>query len=339
MTRSRYAPEGNESFDAVVDGHLATVADQLHAALGVAICRCLVLGGGYGRGEGGVVPTPAGLRPHNDYDLVLIHRGAQRHVAAVCEQIGAALGPEFGVHVDITPVPDARVARLPACLTWYELGAGHQVVIGDAEAMAPLRARQLRDVMPSEWGRLLLNRTSGLHFAADVLAGGDAGGILGHEDRAAFVRRQIEKAWLALGDVELARRGHYHHLVRRRQIAWPSRVPPPAWWDRWQDAADWKCAPVANLADIDAVAEIERLMPLLQCSLHMWPVDAFRPLAWAWRTIRGVTPSRWLPGGRMLAPRDRLRRALCAVSTERHRRYQDLVGDITGYRRLWEAVA
>ena len=37
---------------------------------------CLALGGGYGRGEGGVRQINGEQRPYNDYDLVLIHHCA-----------------------------------------------------------------------------------------------------------------------------------------------------------------------------------------------------------------------------------------------------------------------
>ena len=87
---------------------------------------CLALGGGYGRGEGGVLHQGAAERPFNDYDLVLIHHYDEGIVRALLEAVHREATARCGIHVDVTPIHINRVKKLPQALTWYEFGKGHK---------------------------------------------------------------------------------------------------------------------------------------------------------------------------------------------------------------------
>ena len=113
--------------------------------------------------------------PHNDYDprsstsaaLRRREAGQGRGLSQALRAVEAKHARLTGLHVDILPVHRACVRRLPPALTWYELAAPPRA-LGDARTSIPVR-RQLSQVHPTEWGRLLMNRAAGLTFARWVL--------------------------------------------------------------------------------------------------------------------------------------------------------------------------
>jgi hypothetical protein len=81
--------------DAGLDGRIRSDLDQIAAAvrdhLGPSY-RALVLGGGYGRGEGGSVVAGDRLEPYNDYDLFVVVEGVRRLDLAAMRADLRALG-------------------------------------------------------------------------------------------------------------------------------------------------------------------------------------------------------------------------------------------------------
>lgn len=323
-------------FDALLTRHLDGIATSLRQRLPQGLV-CLALGGGYGRGEGGIDRRQGDVRPYNDYDLVLIHRLPASVAAAACAAVAAEWSPRCFVHVDVTPLHARRIPRLPPALTWYELGQGHRLVLGDGGVLAPLRDRRLDHVEPSEWGRLLLNRACGILFARWRLAG-IPGGPGDHEDAGDFIQRQIEKTWLALGDVWLAQRGAYHHLLAERVAAMARHRDQPPWGARWQQAAAFKSTPTPVPTPTILIAEVEQLAPLLADALEV-PVAPNRPLAALARTLRSLPRSRWFTLPPWTAPRERLRQAVRSELIGHSHDRERLIGSPAQLTAWWSQVA
>ncbi len=213
----RYTVSGSEQFEARVDNVIQEFTSDFTRILPESTVA-LALGGGYGRGEGGVWQGAAGEELYNDLDLVWIHR--QRRISkeqrAALASIEAKYRSKTNIHVDIMPISSAALSELPQALTWYEFAHGHRLLAGSSDAFTSLSSRTLSQVAEDEWGRLLMNRSAGIVFARWVLAGHPPELARG-EPPADFIQRQLMKAWLALGDVELVDRGCYHRLVVERK--------------------------------------------------------------------------------------------------------------------------
>lgn len=324
----------------VIAGHRQELVAALTAATTVAAATCcLALGGGYGRGEGGIRRHADGrCTPHNDYDLVLVHRpGTRAVVAAWCHDVHRRFSPVFGLHVDVTPLEGGGLAGLPQSLTWYEFGQGHVVWWGDGAVLAPLAARRLDQVDPWEWGRLLVNRSAGVVCARWRRAGHDLP-LGAEEDPVVFATRQVEKAWLALGDVWLADRGLYHDRLAVRSRTWAAQVERPAWAERWEQAAAYKrrpreLSPEALAADLDAVA------PLLVQALADHACAPLQPLRDVARTLVRVSPSRWCARAPWAPLRNRVRCAFQAELSGDSATRQRLIGTPAQVLSLWSSVA
>jgi hypothetical protein len=342
---TRFTVHGSDRLEATIAAQLSAVRDDLLRSVPLEWLDCLVLGGGYGRGEGGAVEREDGSEsPHNDYDLLLVHRAGLKPPTALADRraleralrsVESKHSQSTGLHVDILPVHRLRVPHLPPALTWYELGRGHRVLWGDASAIGPLVRRGLNQVDPSEWGRLLMNRAAGLTFARWVLRG-EPCSLLGAEAPDVFVTRQLQKAWLALGDVWLADRGAYDHLVRERVARFEARVAEqPPWADAYRAAAEYKLRPTGPLPQGRQREELERLTELYVPLLESRPAAPARPAVGLLATVRHVPPARWFSERPWAYPRERLRRAIAAELSGDRPRFERLVHDPERFVRLW----
>src|SRR4026209_1598165 len=75
MGEPRFTLDGS----AELEGHLERTCRQVLAAIRNAVpqgrLEAVLLGGGYGRGEGGVLKTKSGDRPYNDLEFYVFLRG------------------------------------------------------------------------------------------------------------------------------------------------------------------------------------------------------------------------------------------------------------------------
>ncbi len=334
----RFTVTGSPELETVISRQLDAVLRDLLDALPGKRLDALVLGGGYGRGEGGAYRTEGGPdRPYNDYDLVLVHgeRNATSLLPGV-HTVEQTHRQATGLHVDVMPIHRARIPRLPPALTWYELGKGHRVLWGAATGLGALRRRTLRDVHPSEWGRLLMNRAAGLVFAQWVRRG-QACSVAAGEPLDAFVTRQIEKAWLAVGDVWLAERGLYDHLVRNRLRRFLGRTTGsrPSWGLRYEQAVARKLSPGPALPPEQQARELAALRELYVPLLGRRAAAAFRPVVGLYATLRHVPRQSWFGARPWSYPRERIRKALVAELLDRPREAERLVGSPQSLVSLW----
>ena len=194
----RYAAHASAAFNLYLHSMLRQIADATAQLVGDNLVA-LILGGGYGRGEGGVTLVDGAEQPYNDLDFTLVvHR-----VDAVPEHKLAAMRQEcaqhIGIHVDYSrPFTLQEIRRWPACLMWWDLVRGHVVLTGSPTILLDNVPAHLQQPLPLiEATRLLLNRGAGLLWALRVVRG------IEPEPDHDFVRRNFYKCLLALGDALL----------------------------------------------------------------------------------------------------------------------------------------
>jgi hypothetical protein len=172
--------------------------------------EAVVLGGGYGRGEGGVLSTPLGDRPYNDLEFYVFVRNnrlvSDWRYSAALRELGERLSSHAGLHVEFKIETAARLRQGQVSMYNYDLVAGHRVIIGIGVCFQGcehlLRPERIQ---PVEATRLLFNRCTGLLLARDFLKRDAL-----TADQADFVVRNLAKAQLAVGDAVLTAFGLYH---------------------------------------------------------------------------------------------------------------------------------
>ncbi len=204
-------------------------------AASVPGCRALLLGGGYGRGEGGVLHLPEQPRPmlYNDLEFYLFAEGEPAGGFLRWSEEG-----ERRLHLEIEfkrLAPGAFAAARPS-MFYYDLLCGHVAVVEDRAWLNSLPASLARAEMipPTEGSRLLINRAMSLPrcFAA----------VRGEEEVArGFVDRIFQKCQLALGDAVLCAEGQYHWscVERDRRLPLLSEVPMG-----WSEVVERHCEAV-----------------------------------------------------------------------------------------------
>lgn len=250
MSECRHAYDSPE-LDALVDDVVRNVGREVE---GLRIPRLsgVVLGGGYARGEGGVVVAADSGEPprlSNDLDFyVVTEDGADEadiaRIGEMLKPVSAKWTERLGVDVDFcTAKTPWRLRHDQERLMIQELVHGYCDVAGKKgeELFAHVERREPSALPWNEAVRLLVNRGAGLLLA---------------EERGrsrAFVARNINKAVLGAGDARLIASGKYAWRacdraaalgegLYSRAVAWKFR-PAPDPVCGWEEARDvWLAA-------------------------------------------------------------------------------------------------
>lgn len=226
--------------DAALEQHLAQtcarVLSGIRGLIPASKLEAVLLGGGYGRGEGGVLRGSAGDRPYNDLDFSVAitgnRHGNEFRYHRRLEVLGGILTHLAGAEIEIKITSLAELGALPISMFSYDLIAGHRMLWCHPRAHGLpgcAHHRSAAEMGEFEATRLLMNRCSGLLFARIELEREPLTPVA-----ADFVRRNIAKVQLACGDALLAAFGRYHWSCRERhhrleQLAASQRWP-------WLDA-------------------------------------------------------------------------------------------------------
>lgn len=206
---SRYTVIPSPELDALLDAALGDIAQELRKVRTGKRLVCVLLGGGYGRGEGGVLHTGSGDRLYNDLDFFVFTNGADKRIrqeiGRQLREIGERWEKKLGVAVDFSPPKNlSDIPRAGRTLMFQELRHGWKPVLGNAGIPLNLIPEISPARLPyTEAVRLLLNRGMGLVFAGERLAAGRG------EEEADFVVRNMNKAVLGCGDALLLASGKY----------------------------------------------------------------------------------------------------------------------------------
>ena len=216
VTDARFTLDGSDE----LERHLTRTCENVLAGIQAIVpprkLEALLLGGGYGRGEGGVLKTEAGDKPYNDLEFYIFIRGDnwlnERRFEKSLNHLAHELTPEAGVDVEFKIIPSAKLRRSPASMFYYDLAMGHRRLLGDAKLLTGCEHhRDARNIPLSEATRLLMNRCTGLLLAREKLEQKNF-----TVDDADFVCRNLAKAQLAFGDTVLTAFGQYHWSCLRR---------------------------------------------------------------------------------------------------------------------------
>lgn len=205
MGGNRYTKVSSPAVEAALDAALGAFGEEIRE-LRLPKLAAVVLGGGYGRGEGGVCRTAQGDRLYNDLDFFAFSRGADRaesrRIAAELAGVAAKWEERLGVAVDISPIKElSELPRVSGKLMYQELVRGWIPVWGEVDLAEFIPPRPPEALPFSEAARLILNRGMGLVFAGERLAA--------KSSDADFIMRNLHKSQLGGGDALLIAAGKY----------------------------------------------------------------------------------------------------------------------------------
>ncbi len=218
MSAQRFTRDGSDALESLIAETCEEIGQEVTRIVPTEKRQALLLGGGYGRGEGGVLSTPDGDAPYNDLEFFLLISGHprlnERRYGAAIHALEHRMTEKIGIDVEFKILSLEKLISSPTTMFYYDLVCGHRVTVGPTSVLSGCTHHADSTRIPSnEATRLMMNRCTGLLFAAERLALCE----LKQEDLD-FIARNIAKAQLALGDVILAILGKYHwSCIERHQ--------------------------------------------------------------------------------------------------------------------------
>jgi hypothetical protein len=195
-----------------LDSTCRSIAASAESAVRVGVpIGAIVLGGGYGRGEGGVWRDQSGGAPalYNDLDFFLFSdRADDVRLRAWVKAEENQWSQRLGIHVDFAILPPQAISHAGDSMMLSDLVLGYFPVFG-AVSFLEVAAQYVNPGRLPLWEatRLLWNRGSGLYFARCKIEA---------QDDSDFVERNHQKLALSLGDAMLCLAGEYDQSVVER---------------------------------------------------------------------------------------------------------------------------
>jgi hypothetical protein len=212
----KYTVSGDKKFDDKIDKDMKLVTETILATLPGEDIAAIILGGGYGRGEGGVVHSNGKMFLYNDYDMFMvtenISAAKKSEYNSVIFEVSEKLSEKIGIDVDFGPIKNRNeLPEMPFTLMYYELKEGHKVTYGDSDILLTLPNYDIKDIPDEELIKLMLNRGVGL-----LLAGRKLFDPQKKSEDNEFIERNIFKALMAAGDVFLFTENAYNYSYVNR---------------------------------------------------------------------------------------------------------------------------
>ncbi len=214
--KSKYTIHGSQEIDAKVEADLQIVKEAVLAEFPEKDIKAIVLGGGYGRGEGGVWFEDKAEMLFNDYDFFIftsnLSKGKLRKFRRKLSALSEKLTEQIGIEVDFSsPVPVSKIPNIPFHLMWYELQHGYIYVYNSYDILQEIPKYYGFQMPQAEALKLLLNRAMGLLLCEEYIDGD------WNRHNREFVERNCKKAIMAAGDALMMMRKIYHFSYTERK--------------------------------------------------------------------------------------------------------------------------
>jgi len=270
---TRFTTDGSVQLEQLLETWCADFADAVRAIIPEERLEAIVLGGGYGRGEGGVLRAPDGDKPYNDLEFYIFVRGPllvrERQYKRRLAEVTHAFSEKCGLEFEAKILTFQKIQGSGPTMFYHDLVMGHRWIWGRVQEFVDCEQQRAAHRIPlHEATRLLMNRSSGLLFSAAQLQG--------ESIDIDFVRRNISKAQLALGDAVLCAFGRYHSSCRERHRRLEKLNPPTV--TPWLDelvrlhtvGVEFKLHPYQSTESIENLRRDHAEITRLAGSIFLW---------------------------------------------------------------------
>lgn len=219
----RFTVTGSKELENMISSQMDIISNEVQNVFERSHLAALVLGGGYGKGEGGVCITADGERTFNDYDFFVITNNIswklKKEYNEKLKKLHNKLTEKFGIDVDFAfPVNRSSIKKLPFTQMWGELKSAHMVIYGDKFILDLYPYSDLYKIPVVEAQKLLLNRGYGLILAKNRIENLEMKGVKNPDhSEVDFIARNIFKAAIGIGDSLMMQAGLFHHSYIERE--------------------------------------------------------------------------------------------------------------------------
>jgi len=212
----RFTLDGSPELEAFLSELCLEAAKELMSVLPRDKIAVILLGGGYGRGEGGVLRGDNGDQLYNDLEFYILHTAnhllMQSRFGEKVHSIADKLSQKAGIEVEFKMLPLSKLRQSEVSMFYYDLMSGHKCIAGDPKYIEACGHHLDGGKIPLHEGtRLLMNRCSGLLYSEARLLKKEF-----TDEDSDFICRNLAKAKLCFGDVILVVHGLYNWSCRER---------------------------------------------------------------------------------------------------------------------------
>ncbi len=208
--KSEYCMDFDENVERLLNRTMEDIAADAKKCPAFGALKFLVLGGGYGRGDGGITRNEdESCALYNDLDFFVITRdgttAAQTaELDAHFKKLSAEWSEKLGIDVDFSAAKsESYISQRLGMMMWREMALGAKVVCGKrGEFDAAFAKAKSIGLSRGEAAKLMFNRCYGLILAKKRLASKNLSA-----DDFDFIARNINKALLACADVMIMAKG------------------------------------------------------------------------------------------------------------------------------------
>jgi len=188
---------------------------------------CILLIGGYGRGEGGIYTKNGKLSPHNNLDFKIVtqgifHQNSERYRKAILE-CSKEITNGIDISIDFSIGSKFKIQFGPNKLIYYDMKYGHRLVYGKDKWLFHIKRLNSKNIPVDDIRELILNRGVLLVLNNKILKKGN----LSTSDKKVIVKHLV-KAVIGYGDAILYLHHKYHwsYTVKKEQMLSISRIYP-----------------------------------------------------------------------------------------------------------------
>jgi hypothetical protein len=158
----KFTVRGTEKVEELITSMVLKVANTVEKKLEGNEYEALILIGGYGRGEGGVVVVDGEERPHNNFDFVLIVKNLDGSaIDDLKKKMMQALEPvikEIQFGVDLSVINAGKLRHASCRVIWYDMRFGHKTILGNASFIPSIQHFTIANIPDWDARNLLVNR-------------------------------------------------------------------------------------------------------------------------------------------------------------------------------------
>lgn len=214
---------GSSKIETSLSMVLDNIKESIQQNVDESLYEGIILIGGYGRGEGGVVTINGVEFPHNNFDFLVISKTISKEQEELLEaqlsSIFTKYTKDINIDVEFSIMSSKKLKNLQPLVITYDMKYGHKLIVGDASVLVNNENFELETIPAWDIRNLMVNRGT-LLIINDLMLEKE---ILSISEKKIIIKHLI-KAIIGYGDALLFHLGNYHYSYVQKNILMEKQV-------------------------------------------------------------------------------------------------------------------
>lgn len=208
---------GSPKFESELSLVLDNIAKEIKESIDRKYYEAVILMGGYGRGEGGVITVDGKEYPHNNFDFVIISKKISQEIKEILDiefmQIFKKHTKPINIDVEFSIISSSKLKNHQPMVITYDMKYGHKLIAGDASVLSENENFELDTIPAWDIRNLMVNRGT-LLIINDLML--EKKELSLNEKK--IIIKHLVKAVIGYGDALLYHLGNYHYSYVQKNI-------------------------------------------------------------------------------------------------------------------------